>query len=108
MKRIEFSRVPLNEKIVQLSCGMDHTIAKTSLKKVYTWGNNSHGQLGVGHFKRVKKPKLLDFFKNNFAIQQVAASAYGSIALDSNGRLFWWGTNGSISYYNIPSEVLLF
>lgn len=87
---------------------MDHTIAKTSLKKVYAWGDNSHGQLGVGHFKRVKKPRLIEHFKNNFVIQQVASSAYGSIVLDSNGRLFWWGTNGYISHYSLPTEVLLF
>lgn len=87
---------------------MDHCIAKTSLRKVYSWGNNSHGQLGVGHFKRIKKPKIVDFFRNNYVIEQVAASAYGSIALDSNGRMYWWGTNGSISSYNVPRDVLLF
>ena len=108
LKKVNFSRVPVTEKIVQLSCGMDHCIAKTSLRKVYTWGNNSYGQLGFGHFKRVKKPKIIEFFKNNFVIQQVACSAYGSMALDSNGRLFWWGSNGSITNCNHPLEAMLF
>jgi alpha-tubulin suppressor-like RCC1 family protein len=108
LKKIEFSRVPLNEKIVQLSCGMEHCIAKTSLRKVFAWGNNSHGQLGLGHFRRVKKPKLIDSLKSNIVIQQVASTAFGSVALDSNGHLFWWGTNGSIFHCNLPREVLLF
>jgi len=93
---------------VQLSCGMDHCIAKTSLRKVYTWGNNSQGQLGAGHFRRVKKPKIVDYFKHNFVIEQVACSAYGCIALDSNGRLYWWGTNGTISRVPMPIEAMLF
>jgi myosin-5 len=59
LKKVEFSRLPIAEKVVQLSCGMAHCIAKTSLRKVYVWGDNSRGQLGVGHFKRVLKPKLL-------------------------------------------------
>lgn len=108
LKKIEFSRVPLTEKIVQLSCGMEHCVAKSSLKKIFAWGNNSYGQLGLGHFRRAKKPKQIDFFKNGFVIQQVASSAYGSIALDSNGRMYWWGTNGTISKSATPRDIMLF
>lgn len=97
LKKVEFSRVVIPEKVVQLSCGMSHCLARTSLRKVYGWGDNSNGQLGVGHFKRVKNPKLLDWFsKQAITIQQTAATAYGSVALDSNSRIFWWGTNGTI------------
>ncbi len=100
--------MPISEKIVQLSCGMEHCIAKTSLRKVYTWGSNSNGQLGLGHFKRVKKPKMLDFFKNTIVVEQVAASAMGCIVLDSNSRLYWWGSNGMLSSCSSPRDVHLF
>lgn len=45
----------LPEKVSQISCGMGHIIIKTILKKVYTWGNNEHGQLGHGDFCRIIK-----------------------------------------------------
>jgi alpha-tubulin suppressor-like RCC1 family protein len=83
-------------------------MAKTSLRKIYAWGNNNHGQLGAGHFKRITKPRIVDYFKHNFVIEQIASSAYGSVAIDSNGRLFWWGTNGTITKCSLPREVLLF
>jgi myosin-5 len=82
---------------------MNHCIAKTSLRKVYTWGDNSKGQLGFGHYIRVKKPKIMDYLtKTAVNVQQVAASAYGCIVMDVNSRLYWWGTNGSIKGCTIP------
>ena len=92
-----------------MSCGMNHCIARTSLKKVYTWGDNSKGQLGLGHFRRVNKPKMLDFInKNAITVQQVAASAYGNMVLDTNSRIWWWGSNGTIKEVCTPRECLLY
>lgn len=34
------------ERIDQVECGFRHVIARSTLGKVYTWGWNSHGQLG--------------------------------------------------------------
>jgi len=33
-------------RVVQVSCGYDHTAALSSNGSVWTWGSNSHGQLG--------------------------------------------------------------
>lgn len=61
---------------------MTHCIAKTSLRKVYVWGDNSKGQLGLGHYKRALKPKMLEYFtKQAINIHQVAATAFGSLIL---------------------------
>lgn len=38
----------LNEKVVEVSCGYKHVICRTALKKVFTWGMNHKGQLGLG------------------------------------------------------------
>jgi len=83
---------------------MAHCIAKTSLRKIYTWGDNSKGQLGQGHFKRVRIPRIVDVqSKLALNVQQVAASAYGSVVLDIYGRIFWWGQNGTIR--DIPYPI---
>ncbi len=39
--------LPNNENIRMVSCGAEHTIA-ASWSKVYTWGNNDGGRLGLG------------------------------------------------------------
>ena len=88
---------------------MGHCIAKTSLRKIYTWGDNSRGQLGQGHFKRILKPKMVDVqTKLALIVQQVAASAYGCIILDVYGRIMWWGENGTIEPTPHPVECALY
>ena len=37
---VEFFR-DKNTKVVEVSCGQKHTICRTSLNKIYVWGNNS-------------------------------------------------------------------
>jgi len=39
----------INERVVEISCGASHTILRTSLKKVYTFGIGKQGQLGQGN-----------------------------------------------------------
>ena len=34
--------------VLQVACGMHHTVVLLSNGKVYTFGNNSYGQLGLG------------------------------------------------------------
>jgi alpha-tubulin suppressor-like RCC1 family protein len=48
-----------NDKIVSVSCGLKHTIARTSLGRVYTWGWNGVGQLGTGDFENRHIPILI-------------------------------------------------
>ncbi|KAJ1405033.1 Regulator of chromosome condensation, RCC1 [Sesbania bispinosa] len=39
---------PLDQKVVQMSCGWRHTIAVTERENVYSWGRGANGQLGHG------------------------------------------------------------
>jgi alpha-tubulin suppressor-like RCC1 family protein len=48
MQDISITKINTPEKVNQLSCGMGHIICKTILKRVYTWGKNESGQLGIG------------------------------------------------------------
>jgi alpha-tubulin suppressor-like RCC1 family protein len=40
----------ISERVLELSCGANHTILRTSARKVYTFGSGKHGQLGHGNF----------------------------------------------------------
>ncbi len=103
LKKISLTKINLPDKVVQLSCGMKHCIAKTSLKKVYTWGENVNGQLGHGNFKKQKQPKILDFInKYKINVMQIGASAYGSIILDANSKIWWFGSNGTLNDQSHP------
>lgn len=61
----EFTPIPLeNNPLVRFSavaCGWDHSVALTTDCRVFVWGSNEYGQLGLGNdVKSVHEPKLLD------------------------------------------------
>ena len=78
---------------------MAHFICKTMLKKVYTWGQNTKGQLGHGNYQQITQstPKFVEYFgKKKILVAQVGATAYGSVVLDYNGKIYWFGSNATI------------
>ena len=44
----------INERVVEIACGASHTIIRTSLKKVYTFGTGKQGQLGQGNLQSIE------------------------------------------------------
>ena len=46
--------------IKQISCGFGHTIALTKSGKIFVWGNNDGGQLGLGNYERKNIPQELN------------------------------------------------
>lgn len=49
------------ERVLEVACGANHTILRTSAKKVYTFGFGKYGQLGHNNFQNVDQPKTIDF-----------------------------------------------
>jgi myosin-5 len=49
----------IGERIETIECGYKHTIAKSSLGKMYVWGWGGRGQLGLGHLDSEMSPRLL-------------------------------------------------
>ncbi|GMT31657.1 hypothetical protein PFISCL1PPCAC_22954 [Pristionchus fissidentatus] len=80
----------------QLSCGTGpHVLALTENGEVYSWGHNSHGQLGLGHTCCSRPPTLVLGPLTGQRVKQVACGAYHSAALTESGELFTWGLNSS-------------
>ena len=76
---------------VAVSAG--HTLVVTDAGVVYAFGDNSHGQAGQpAEMARVAAPSLVPGLSE---ITAVAAGAEHSLALDSHGRVWAFGGNGS-------------
>ncbi|GAA0165556.1 guanyl-nucleotide exchange factor [Lithospermum erythrorhizon] len=53
-------RFPLDQKIIQISCGWRHTLAVSEEHNVFSWGRGTNGQLGHGDSVDRNVPKIID------------------------------------------------
>jgi alpha-tubulin suppressor-like RCC1 family protein len=72
--------------IVSIACGDEHVIALESEMYVWSWGDNTQGQLGKTDYNPSRVPDI-----NN--IVRIAAGQYCSYAVNTKGILFVWGKN---------------
>jgi alpha-tubulin suppressor-like RCC1 family protein len=79
-----------------ISAGRTHSTALVSNGKVYSWGQNNQGQLGsVTEDPYSKFAVAVDTsgVLSGITITQIAAGAFFSMGMDSNGKLYTWGDN---------------
>lgn len=72
-----------NYKIVQIACGMAHSMAMDEWGQVYTWGSNSRGQLGNDTTSSVPKPVKALATKH---IIQIASGHYHCLVLTNSKK----------------------
>ena len=70
------------------------TIAILQDGAVWAWGNNDRGQLGIGTRIGADVPVRVHV-PNNVTFVKVNSGGFASYAIDSTGRLWAWGDNGS-------------
>nr|XP_056711167.1 probable E3 ubiquitin-protein ligase HERC6 [Euleptes europaea] len=80
-------------KIIQAACGHYHSIALAKDGRVFSWGQNIYGQLGVGkevssHGRPQHIPAL-----DGIPLAQVAAGGAHTFALSFTGVAYGWGRN---------------
>ncbi|XP_062276832.1 probable E3 ubiquitin-protein ligase HERC4 [Scomber scombrus] len=82
-----------NIPVSQVACGSQHSIALTKDGQVYTWGQDSRGQLGLGKLKLdTNSPQHLQSL-SSIPLVQIAAGGEQSFALSVSGGVFSWGRN---------------
>ena len=79
------------EKIIAIAAGMHYSLALTASGKVYAWGWNGFGQLGLGDLKSRNTPTLIP---NLSGVRAIAAGEGHALAIGKN-QLFGWGSNES-------------
>ena len=74
-----------------------HTLALDQGGRLWAWGNNSSGQLGLGDTANRDKPTLVPLadLSGVSSLDTVIAGSSHTLALDQQGRLWAWGHNGS-------------
>lgn len=85
-----------DEIIVKASFGPAHSAALTSKGRIFTWGTNGAGQLGIGTTLNKFTPFDLTSKFYLFHDEQISDISLGvdiSSALTSQGRIFTWGYN---------------
>jgi len=93
-----------DDKVIKMCCKDSHSFVVTSSGKIYCWGNNVNGQLGLGHNKNVSHPKEMNMLHfNGEKVISIDTNTkdddnfknYGySYAITQTGKLFTWGSNG--------------
>ena len=81
-------------KFTQISAGFDFSLAMGTDGNLYSWGNNSYGQLGNNtRSYRQATPSKVNLPTGVPKFTQISAGTNYSLALGSDGNLYSWGWN---------------
>ena len=96
--------------IKQISCGWYHDAILTKSGKIFFWGRNNFGQLGLGNNENQNTPQELNLPN----IASIHCGENHTIALTKYGKIFIWGYNfygqlglGNNQNKNTPQELNL-
>ncbi|MFH0772626.1 MAG: filamentous hemagglutinin N-terminal domain-containing protein [Candidatus Omnitrophota bacterium] len=102
--------------ISRISAGYFHTVALKSDGTVYAWGSNYYGQLGNNSTTDSRVPvEILGVGGVNYLtdISQIAAGGFHTVALNTDGTVYAWGSNyygqlgnNSTTDSKVPVQVL--
>ena len=75
--------------VKELFNGFDFVLCLTSDNKLFSWGMNNHGQLGIGCVEKYRyyEPQFIEFF-NNVKIVQVCCGERHSLVLTEEGVVY--------------------
>ena len=107
----------LNEPVVSVACGGNHTAVLTKRGSLFTFGSGMHGQLGHGpSFQDMSLPKLVSTLQGKF-LTTVSCGESHTAVLTKNGEMYTFGDGrhgklgmGDESFSNLfqPTKVMRF
>jgi alpha-tubulin suppressor-like RCC1 family protein len=69
-------------------------MALTESGRVFSWGNNSNGQLGLNNTENIVNKPSIVLLSNEISIQKISCGQYHSLLLSRDGHIYWFGWNG--------------
>lgn len=111
--------------VVKVACGNEHVVALVSAGETYkgddlvcySWGNNKHGQLGLGDRESRLHPEIIKTFNEDspWAVYEVACGAFHTALLTHKKRVsdtlesvcwtFGLGDNGQLGHGTTQSAL---
>lgn len=91
---------------IQVSSKSSHSLGITNDGKLYGWGSNGQGQLGLGATTVSEPiPKLVNQ-DNDWKKVETGQNSFYSVGLKNNGSLWLWGGNFNNSLGNYTNHLL--
>uniref|UniRef100_A0A8C3S695 HECT and RLD domain containing E3 ubiquitin protein ligase family member 6 n=1 Tax=Chelydra serpentina TaxID=8475 RepID=A0A8C3S695_CHESE len=82
-------------RIIQVTCGHYHSVALAQDGRVFSWGQNTHGQLGLGKESTSQPSPQHVTSLSGIPLAQVAAGGGHTFALSLSGVVYGWGRNNA-------------
>ena len=90
---VNMSGALAGKTVTALSANHVYTLALTADGKVYSWGANFGGQLGLGDSVDRSSPQLIQGALAGKTIVSISAGLAHAMALASDGTVYGWGNN---------------
>lgn len=84
------------KKVIGIATGYAYAMALTEEHEVYFWGNNNHGQSGLGSkyfgpaYRKIEEPELVQTLQGKHIIQ-LGCGSFFVLALSRDGSMYSWG-----------------
>ena len=98
-------QVKSDRKFRKISSGVYHTVALDTGGNIWTWGGNEDGQLGNGARGPGTESSIPVKVKSDRKFTQISAGFYHTVAIDTMGQAWAWGSNNSGQLGNSTSGL---
>ncbi len=93
LNEIQIVKELCDQQIIDFANGFYHCIARNSNGKVYCWGYNEWGFLGIGSKDRSFHKPILNQYLNNEFVVDISCGVQHSLVLTNCGEVYAWGEN---------------
>lgn len=84
--------VPRRRRMLKVSIGVGHTALLGEDGRVYAFGHNECGQLGLGHSDAARVPTLMRVPREAGNVAAISAGEYHTLVIGANGRVYACGS----------------
>lgn len=79
-----------SDSVISISCGEYHTMALMKNRKLYSWGRNDHGQLGLNNMINYFTPQEIVWKES---IKSITCGYDYNVAITLMNKIYVWGEN---------------
>lgn len=91
VRKTTLHKVPITEKVKMASGEYGSCMALTENGKLYTWGSNGYGKLGIGGTENSSTPQVVI----DSGVIDADMGYFSSTALTEGGQVYFWGHGGT-------------